>query len=621
MLKEFRTLIPYVKKRIPEYLAGLLFLFVTNGGQVYLPQLLRRAIDTIASGTFTLNNMLPIVALMVGIAVVIAIGRYFWRYYLGGASRRIEAELRERLFVHLQSLSSTFYGKVKTGDLMARMTNDMRAVRQAAGFALVSFVDGFFMTIAILVIMLSQNARLTLISISPLPIITVGVIFFGRVIGEQFRRVQEGFSVLSDMTQESLTGIRVLKTFVQEAAFGKRFLEKNLDYSNRNMVLVRTWGVLFPAVGFLAGITTLILILLGGSAVIEGTLSPGEFIAFLTYLHMLIWPMLGAGFTINMIQRAGASLGRINRILEEEPDIRSPEAATETAGVTAAAGAEDTGATADAEAKTDAEAAAGAEAMTEAEEQPIRGDIRIENLTYTYPGTETAVLKNIDLEVPAGSILGILGKTGSGKSTLVQMLPRILDPPPGSVYLDGRDIRSYDLPRLRTSISMVPQETFLFSTSIRDNIAFGSQNGDDQLVQQVAAISTIERDFNTFPDGSETVVGERGITLSGGQKQRVAISRALASDASIYIFDDSLSSVDTETEDAILNDLLPFLRGKTLILISHRISTLKTADRIVVLEAGRIAQIGSHEELLEQRGFYADIYHLQQLEEAFRRKK
>ena len=583
MLKEFKTLLLYIKKRLPQYLAGLFFLLITNGGQLYLPQLLRRAIDTIASGSFTLNDMLPIVLLMVGIAALIAIGRYFWRYFLGGASRRIEAELRERLFVHLQTLSSTFYGKAKTGDLMARMTNDMRAIRQASGFALVAFVDGFFMTIAILIIMLSKNPRLTLLSISPLPIITIGVIFFGRLIGEQFRRVQEGFSTLSDLTQESLTGIRVLKTFVKESTFGKRFLEKNADYSNRNMVLVRTWGVLFPAVGFLAGITSLILILLGGGAVIEGSLSPGEFTAFLAYLQMLIWPMLGAGFTINMIQRAGASLGRINRILEEEPDIRSP-------------------------------------AAEQGVRKPIRGEISIRNLNYAYPGVEKEILKDFNIDIPSGSILGILGKTGSGKSTLVQLLPRILDPPPGTVFIDGLDVRSYDLTVLRNGISTVPQETFLFSTSIRDNIAFGSRNGNGELVREVAAISTIERDFSTFPAGSETVVGERGITLSGGQKQRVAISRALASNASIYIFDDSLSSVDTETEDAILKDLLPFLKGKTLILISHRISTLKTADRIVVLEDGRIAQLGSHEELLKQKGFYADIYRLQQLEEAFRRK-
>ncbi len=583
MLKEFRTLIPYIRKRIPQYLAGLFFLLITNGGQLYLPQLLRRAIDTIASGSFTLNDMLPIVLLMMGIAVLIAIGRYFWRYFLGGASRRIEAELRERLFVHLQALSSTFYGKVKTGDLMARMTNDMRAVRQASGFALVSFVDGFFMTIAILIIMLSRNPRLTLLAISPLPVITIGVIFFGRLIGEQFRLVQEGFSTLSDMTQESLTGIRVLKTFVKESTFGKRFLEKNVDYSNRNMVLIRTWGVLFPAVGLLAGITSLIMILLGGRAVIEGTLSPGEFTAFLAYLQMLIWPMLGAGFTINLIQRAGASLGRINRILEEEPDIQSPPA-------------------------------------EQAVRKPQRGEISIRNLSYSYPGTEKEVLKDFSIDIPPGSILGILGKTGSGKSTLVQLLPRILDPPPGTVFVDDLDVRSYDLTVLRNLVSTVPQETFLFSTSIRDNIAFGSRNGDDELVREVAAISTIERDFSTFPDGSETVVGERGITLSGGQKQRVAISRALASDAAIYIFDDSLSSVDTETEDAILRDLLPFLKGKTLIVISHRISTLKTAARIVVLEDGRIAQLGTHAELLGQKGFYADIYRLQQLEEALRRK-
>jgi len=561
----------------------LFFLLITNGGQLYLPQLLRRAIDTIASGSFTLNDMLPIVLLMMGIAVLIAIGRYFWRYFLGGASRRIEAELRERLFVHLQALSSTFYGKVKTGDLMARMTNDMRAVRQASGFALVSFVDGFFMTIAILIIMLSRNPRLTLLAISPLPVITIGVIFFGRLIGEQFRLVQEGFSTLSDMTQESLTGIRVLKTFVKESTFGKRFLEKNVDYSNRNMVLIRTWGVLFPAVGLLAGITSLIMILLGGRAVIEGTLSPGEFTAFLAYLQMLIWPMLGAGFTINLIQRAGASLGRINRILEEEPDIQSPPA-------------------------------------EQAVRKPTRGEISIRNLSYSYPGTEKEVLKDFSIDIPPGSILGILGKTGSGKSTLVQLLPRILDPPPGTVFVDDLDVRSYDLTVLRNLVSTVPQETFLFSTSIRDNIAFGSRNRDDELVREVAAISTIERDFSTFPDGSETVVGERGITLSGGQKQRVAISRALASDAAIYIFDDSLSSVDTETEDAILRDLLPFLKGKTLIVISHRISTLKTAARIVVLEDGRIAQLGTHAELLGQKGFYADIYRLQQLEEALRRK-
>jgi ATP-binding cassette subfamily B multidrug efflux pump len=585
VLKEFKTLLPYLRKYLPQYIGGLGFLFLTDGGQLLVPQLIRRAIDAVASGAFELRTIVVIALEMIGVAVVVSVGRYYWRFFLHGSSRRIEAGLRERLYGHLQTLSSTFYGKVKTGDLMARMTNDMMAIRQATGMALVAFIDGFFMTIAILIIMLSQNVRLTLLSISPLPFLTAGVILFGRLIGEQFRRVQEGFSELSDMTQESFSGIRVLKTFVQEAAFVKRFMGRNEEYCRRNMTLVRTWGILFPAVSFLAGVTTLIFLLLGGRAVMEGTISPGEFTAFFAYLQMLIWPMLGAGFTINMVQRAGASLGRINRILEEQPDIQSPSAAASVAS-------------------------AGA---------PIRGEISFRNLRYSYPGTDKEVLSGIDLEVPAGSILGILGRTGSGKSTLVQLVPRVLDPPPGTVLVDGRDVRSYDLGVLRGAVAVVPQDHFLFSMAIRDNIAFGVANPAEADLRRAASVSTIERDLEGFPDGWETVIGERGITLSGGQKQRVAISRALAVDGAVYIMDDSFSSVDTETEDAILRAMLPALRGKTVILISHRISTLKTADKIVVLEAGRIAQQGSHAELVRRTGYYADIYKLQQLEEAMRK--
>lgn len=600
MLKEFKTLLPYLRKYLPQYIGGLAFLFITDGGQLLVPQLIRRAIDTLSAGDFALRTIGIIAVEMIGVAVVVSVGRYYWRYFLHGSSRRIEAELRERLFEHLQTLSSTFYGRSKTGDLMARMTNDMMAIRQATGMALVAFIDGFFMTIAILAIMLSHDARLTLLSITPLPFLTAGVILFGRLVGEQFRRVQEGFSELSELTQESFSGVRVLKTFVQEAAFVRRFMARNEEYCRRNMALVRTWGVLFPAVSFLAGVTTLIFLLLGGRAVIEGTISPGEFTAFFAYLQMLIWPMLGAGFTINMLQRAGASLGRINRILEETPDIRDPDAS-------AAAGAP----------------AAPAVAAAAPEKRPralIRGTVTFRNLSYTYPGTDKEVLSGIDLEVPAGSILGILGRTGSGKSTLVQLLPRVLDPPDGTVLLDGRDVRSYPLAELRRAVAVVPQDNFLFSLPVRENIAFGAEEAPEQALRQAAAVSTIDRDLAAFPQGWDTVIGERGVTLSGGQKQRVAISRALAAGGAVYVMDDSFSSVDTETEDAILRALLPALRGRTLILISHRISTLKTADQVVVLDGGRVAQRGSHAELVGREGYYADIFRLQQLEEAMRKR-
>jgi ATP-binding cassette subfamily B multidrug efflux pump len=578
MLREFRTLLPYMRRYWPRYLAGLLFLVLADAGQLYLPQLVRRAVDLVASGGFSLAGLVPPVLLAIATAGLIALGRFFWRFFINGSSRRIENELRERLFAHLQALSTTFYGKSKTGDLMAHMTNDMNAIRMATGMAFVSFVDGFFMTLAILVILLAQNPRLALLSISPLPVLTVGVILFGKIVGEKFKSVQEGFSAMSDLAQESIAGIRVLKIFVQEQAFGRRFADRNRDYSDRNLSLAKTFGFFFPAVGFLAGLTSLIFLLLGGRSVMEGSLSPGMFTAFFAYLQMLIWPMLGAGFTVNLLQRAGASLGRINKILAEQPDIASPPPAQARLG-------------------------------------PPRGDIRLHRLSYAYPGTGKPVLLDLELEIPAGTIVGLLGRTGSGKSTLVNLLPRLLDPPPGTVFVDGHDVREYDLASLRSAIRVVPQDTFLFSTSIRENIAFGAEDGDTEALEKAAAISTIRRDLGNFPQGWETVVGERGITLSGGQKQRVALSRAIAAQAAIYILDDAMSSVDTETEEAILSALLPRLRGSTVILVSHRVSTLRNADRVVVLEGGRVTQEGTPAELASIPGFYADILRLQQLEE------
>ncbi len=576
MLKEYRTLLPYVRRYRRAYIAGILMLLVTSGGMLVIPQFIRVAVDMIAAGDIVLREVAALMGGLIGVAVVIGVARFGWRYFIHGASRRIEKELRDRLFGHLLTLSSTFYGRNRIGDLMARATNDMNAIRMASGMALVALTDGIMMTIAILTILFIQNPGLALIVIIPLPFITFLVLGLGKVIGNRFRAVQEGFSVLSDQSQEALSGVRVIKSFVKHNYFLERFRHANEDYQERNMRLVRIWGMFFPMVTFFSGATSLLLLRFGGEAVVLEDISAGDFVATLSYLEMMIWPMLGMGFTVNLIQRGGASLARVNQILSEEPDITSPEN-----GV-----------------------------------QPeVAGDIRISNLSYTYPGSPVPALKNVSIDLPAGSILGILGRTGSGKSTLLKLLPRLLDPPRGTVFLDGIDVRDYDLNWLRAQFAVVAQDTFLFSQSVRDNIGYGMEHPDEGAVLRVAEISTIDRDVENFPAGWDTQIGERGITLSGGQKQRVSISRALGTGRGILVFDDALSAVDTETEERILNQLLEERRGKTSIIVSHRVSTLKNADRIVVLEHGKVVQHGTHTELIQDEdGFYAEIAALQRLE-------
>ncbi len=584
MFKNYKSLGVYLKAHAKQYIFGLVFLLVTDAAQLYLPQLIRRAIDIAAKGFFDIHDILIAAAQMIGVAFLIAAGRYCWRYFINGASRQIEREIRDRLFNHLQSLSANFYGRQKTGDLMAHMTNDVNAIRMATGYGFTMAIDGVIMAAAVLIIMVDLNSTMALISLSPLPILTIGVIFFTRIVGEQFRRVQEGFSDLSDIAQESFSGVRVIKTFVREAVFVNRFIAKNREYSDRNLRLVRAWGFFYPAVSLLAGLSTVLFIFLGGRAVMDGTMSAGEFTAFFSYLQMLIWPLLGAGFTINMLKRAAASLERINTIMDEEPDIISPP---EDRAVTS----------------------------------PARGGLSIRNLTFTYPGTDESVLKNINFELAPGRVLGILGRTGSGKSTLINLIPRIYDPPPGTVFLDGIDVRDYGLDVLRNAVSVVPQDGFLFSATIKENIRFSNPAADEAEIAKMAEISTISRDFSMFPEGWGTIVGERGVSLSGGQKQRVAISRALLATSPVMIFDDALSSVDTETEDAILSTLPEVIEGKTVIIIAHRISTLKTADLILVLENGEIIQQGSHEELVQEPGLYAEVYRLQQLEDSIRKER
>ncbi|MFP4113274.1 MAG: ABC transporter ATP-binding protein [Spirochaetota bacterium] len=581
-MNELRSLFPYVRKHAWSYVLGLLCLALTSGSQILIPQFLRVAIDHITSGSFEIAWIGRLMLGLVGVSVVIAAGRFGWRYFIHGASRRIERELRGRLFEKFLSLQPSFYNRSHIGDLMARSTNDMNAVRMASGMALVALFDGLFMTIAILVILFSQQPAIALVAIIPLPLITVLTLFLGGFIRGMFRSVQEGFSQLSQQTQEVFSGVRVVKSFVKEAFFLGKFRDANETYQERNMRLVRVWGLFFPVVTFLAGIMTLILLRFGGEAVIMGDVSAGDFVATLSYLEMLIWPMLGAGMTINMLQRGAASLGRINAVLNEEPEITNPPDPVTTMSSTA---------------------------------------ISIRGLSFSYEAADAGAeqepaLHDIRLEIPEGTILGILGRTGSGKSTLLRLLPRLQNPPRGTVFIGGVDVLDYDLATLRSAFGAVPQDTFLFSASLRENIAYAADEADDRLIRHVSDVSTISRDVRILPDGWETQVGERGITLSGGQKQRVAISRALAKDPRILVFDDALSAVDTETEELILNQLLKEREGRTSIIVSHRVSTLSTADHVAVLDRGRLVQYGTHEELLARDGFYREVATLQQLSRA-----
>lgn len=576
MLKQFKTVLPYFRKYATRYILGFLCLIVVDGAQLLIPQLIRRAINLVSEGSFQLRDILSISLAMVGIAACISLGRFLWRFFIHGSSRRIEVEMRDRLFDHLLQLSGTFYQANKTGDIMAKATNDMGAIRQAMGMGLVTFVDGTFMALAILAIMIAQNPGTALLTIIPLPLVTILMIFFGTMVGKRFERVQAIYSRLSEIAQETMAGIRVVKAFVKEEKFAQDFSATNDEYRDASMSLVKVFGFFFPLIAFLSGLTTLILLLAGGKAVLANRMSPGDIVAMLAYLQMLVWPMIGAGFTVNTLQRGAASLKRVNEVLDTLPDIISPPGAYGDIP---------------------------------------EGEIEFSSLTFSYAPEGKPALQDVSFRLPRGSTLGILGRVGSGKSTLIRILPRLIDPPHGSVRIGGRDVREYDLAALRRAFGFVPQDSFLFSDSIQANILYGRPDLDPGRFAQVAAIAAIDRDVADFPEGWSTVVGEKGLTLSGGQKQRVALARALAIDPEILVLDDALSAVDAETEDRILSALIEERRGRTNLIVSHRVSTLRHADLILVLEEGRVSQRGSHEELLsDSKGFYAEIARLQELE-------
>ncbi|MDR0494666.1 MAG: ABC transporter ATP-binding protein/permease [Treponema sp.] len=577
-LTGYKSLLPRLARYRGRYAWGLLCLVTVDAAQIAIPQFIRRAIDLVSSGVFEQRDLIVICLWMTALMALISAGRFLWRFFIHGSSRRIETELREKLFAHLQTLSWDFYQKNKIGDLMARSINDLNAVRMALGMGLVALVDFVVMATAILIIIFVQDARSALFSIIPLPLVTVLILLFGKSVGQKFQVHQEAYSKISDTAQETFAGLRVIKSFVKEWWFVKKFASDNDEYRRASMELVRLFGFFFPLVTFLSELTILVMLVIGGTRVINGLMSPGSLVAMFRYLHMLIWPLMGAGFMVNMIQRGAVSLGRVNEILNREPLIKDNAAVGNAVPVL----------------------------LKDAV-------IEIKDLCFSYGG-ENEVLSNINLTVEKGEWLGVMGKTGSGKSTLIKTLARMADPGSGAVLVGGRDTRDWPLAGLRSLFAVSPQDSYLFSDSIQNNIGYGLEAPDEALQREAAGVAALERDIAGFAGGGNTLIGERGLTLSGGQKQRLAIARSLVMDSEILILDDSLSAVDAETERAILDALYARRKGRTTIIISHRVSTLRYADKVLVLDQGKTAEYGSPAELANAGGFYSRMAVLQQLD-------
>jgi ATP-binding cassette subfamily B protein len=581
-LRNYKSLLPYLARYRWRYLWGLICLIIVDAAQIVIPQFIKQAVDMISSGSFQWREIIILCLWMTAIMALISTGRFCWRYFISGSSRRIETEMREKLFDHLQTLAWDFYQQNKIGDLMARSTNDLNAVRMAIGIGLVALVDFVVMSSAILAILFAQDPRLALFSIIPLPLVTLLILMFGKSVGKKFQAHQEAYSKMSDTAQETFAGLRVVKSFVKEWWFLKKFTADNDEYRRVSMELVRLFGLYFPLVAFLSGITILLMLVMGGIRVINGLMTPGSLVAMFQYLGMLIWPLMGAGFTVNLIQRGAVSLGRINEILNTVPTIRDEKPAAFHLADLGVPKSADTA-------------------------------IEIKDMYFSYNERNEA-LSNINLTINRGEWLGIMGKTGSGKSTLIKTMMRLLDPSAGTVLVFGRDTRAWPLAKLRRLFAVTPQDSYLFSDTILNNIGYGLDLPGEDLCRSAARMAALERDIAEFTDGENTLIGERGLTLSGGQKQRVAIARALIMDGEFLIFDDSLSAVDAETEQKILDALLVGRKGRTTIFISHRVSTLRYANKVLVLDQGRQSEYGTPAELLDAGGFYSRMAALQQLD-------
>jgi ATP-binding cassette subfamily B multidrug efflux pump len=582
MLATLRPLFPYLRRYSRDFVWGGLSVVISNAIWILFPQVIRIAIDDLNHGV-TRQKIFLYAGLLVLISAAKGVFLFLTRWIIIGISREIEFDLRNDLFRHLERQPAAYFQQHRTGDIMARMTNDLNAVRMLLGPAIMYSANTVLFSIGALYFLLRISPWLTLVALVPLPLASILVQSLGRKIHERFERIQAMYSEISAQAQENFSGARLVRAFAQEEAQIAAFEKSNKENIRRGLRLVQLMGMLWPTLEFVLGLAMAITLLVGGHEVLSHRISIGDFVAFNTYMVMLTWPVIALGWVVNLWQRGTASVVRIDELLSDKPTIDNAEAdASIPANLT------------------------------------LRGDLEFRDLSFSYSGSDAGraeVLHSLSLRVPAGTSLAIVGPTGSGKSTLVNLIPRLYDAAPGSVLIDGRPIREYPLDVLRANIGFVPQETFLFSQTIRGNIAFGAPLASDEEVLQAAEAAHIRREFEEFPAGLATTVGERGITLSGGQKQRTAIARAVIRNPRILILDDALSSVDTYTEEQILSELQRVMQGRTTLFISHRISTVRHADQIAVLVGGRIVELGTHDELIARNGYYADLFQKQLLEE------
>ncbi len=582
-MKSVDLIKPYFRENRTVIIIGMISLIIVDVLQLFIPRIIKWAVDDLTAGRADLAGLLRYAALTFTVALLIGIFRFVWRYFLFGTSRRVEEGIRTQLFTHLQSLSAPYFDRVRTGDLMAHATNDIQQIRMATGMGLVAINDAVVLGLAAIGFMAYINVTLTLLVLIPMPLIALAARYFSRKMHHRYQSVQASFAELTEAVRERIAGVRVIKSYGLEKNEAKRIDQFSSGYVRENLGLVRITGTFFPMMVLLTNLSLAIVIYFGGRQAIRGTITTGDFVAFISYLGLLTWPMMALGWVTNLIQRGRASLDRISTVLQTRPEVLERP---------------------------------GAKTLSQ-----VSGEIRLEHVTFAYNGKPSAgyppALSGASLLVPAGSFVGIVGPPGSGKSTLLNLVPRLYDAHDGRILLDNVDTRDVNLHSLRSHMAFVPQEPFLFAGSVRQNITLDDPAIAESDLAAAVKDAALNETIRSMPDGLDTIVGERGIVLSGGQKQRIALARALLRPASVLLLDDPISQVDLETGTRIIKALRDMIGTRTIIIVSHRMSAVRHADRIITMDGGRIVETGTHDELMAANRYYARTYRLQEIEEGW----